>query len=277
MPQRAIRELYSARKSTQWGLIEVANPKMAPGLKALVSMRGKDWVTNHVEAWHLRDDKARLDPGWFHPSSLSHVCDAYLAFQYLGMAPRPNNVEPRTLRIFDVGHNRDHAWKRYLKESGLSIVKPGNPCEKCGARNKDGRHICMPELRIRGDFDDHIRNPITGRTAIFEFKTKNTDLFGKLKAPDREHIIQVHPYMAAKGELETIIMYENKNTQDLKPFEVGFDQAIWDGIVARVLRIREQLENGWAPTRTPDAYETRCAFFDRCGSFDFSTALLMPD
>lgn len=251
--------------------------KVSGGLKALVNMRGEDWVVNHVEAWALRDNKPRIDPGWFHPSSLSHSCDAYLAFQYLGLAPRSDNVAPQTLRIFDNGHNRDEAWKRYLKASGLSMVAPGNPCAGCGARNRDGRHICFPDLRIRGDFDDHIRNPITGRTYIFEFKTKNEYLWTKLKEPDPEHIIQIHPYMAAKGEKETVVMYENKNTQQLKPFVVGFSEATWNGIRERVLRIRNQLENGWAPTRTPDSFETKCDFYDRCGSFDFSTALLMPD
>lgn len=254
-----------------------AGQKLVPGLKALVSMRGDDWAVNHVEAWHAKSNKPRIDPGWFHPSSLSHVCDAYLAFQYLGLAPRPDNVQPRTLRIFDLGHNRDEAWKHYLKASGLSIVKPGNRCEGCGARNKDGRHICFPDLRIRGDFDDHIKNPLTGRTTIFEFKTKNGDLFGKLKEPDRDHRIQVHPYMAAKGEKDAMVLYENKNTQELKPFIVGFDEAIWFGIVERVKRIREQLENGWTPTRTPTSFETSCDFYHKCGSFDFSTALLMPD
>lgn len=229
-----------------------AKVKLEPGLKGIIQGvgAGPEWVQNHVEAYQVENDDPRIDPGWFHPSSLSQECDASLAFQFLGITPRKNRFPPRTLRIFENGHNRDQAWKRTLGKSKLSVINAEwsweRKCPKCDGYDRDGRHICFPEFRIRGDFDDLIKNPFTDELVIFEFKTKNNALFSALKAPDGDHVIQVQPYTAYFANIgveRAIIQYENKNDQNLKPFYQPFLPDLWRQTVERCMRILDELSS----------------------------------
>jgi len=55
---------------------------------------------------------------------------------------------------------------------------------------------------------------------IAEFKSINDNGFGQVSmyGPKHEHVEQVHSYMLASGKDEARILYENKNTQELKEF-----------------------------------------------------------
>lgn len=228
--------------------------KVTSGLRSLVDGNSPDWIAGHVDMAILSKEVPRIDPGWFHPSSLSKICDAHLGFQFLGEKPREDRFEPRTIKIFHNGHGRDQDWKRYLRDSGLSLVtaKPDDKrkCPTCGGKDYDGRHVCIPELRIRGDFDDHIKNPITGERFIFEFKTKNKALWTKLTEPDPEHVIQTQCYMVAKGETRTIIAYECKDDQQLKCFFIPLMPDLWSEVVSRIGRVLSTLAEGGTLSRT---------------------------
>jgi hypothetical protein len=189
-----------------------AGPKLSDGLKAAVDVAngGPKWLEHQVDAYLAnKTDGDRRDPGWFHPSSLHHPCDAYLTFEFLGVRKRVGNVPARTRRIFDNGHGRDRDWKGYLEGAGLSVahLRPRELCT-CGQiwantmdelremktvapdadiKLWDGRHICLPDLRIRGDFDDLIVDPHdqSREVVIHEFKTKNLALWKKLPRQTR--------------------------------------------------------------------------------------------
>ncbi len=234
-------------------------------IKQLVELdewRRGNWLVAEVER-RRADKPPRVDPGWFHPSALSHPCDAFLAFQFLGVQPRPNAVDAQRQRVFDLGHARDRDWKGYLEETGLSAVGERElpECERCRIKPMVGRHICIPELRIRGELDDFVQDG--QRTAVVEFKTKRSELWEPLAAPERDHVIQVHPYMFAKQCLQTQIIYENKNDQRIKEFTIKWDDVVWSWIVTRVQRILNQLSVGESPTRTPSQWEADCAFYTR--------------
>ena len=243
---------------------------MEPGLKGLLDLQGDNWLVNHVYAHLSKDDsQRRIGSGWFHPSSLSVKCDALLAFEFLG-APKRTDLDPRTQHIFSVGHDRDRTWKRWLRESGLSLVSEDrSDCARCGILDVDGRHICIPSARIRGECDDVVRNPFTLAPSIFEFKTMNDWQHKSLAMPLPEHVIQVHPYMHAKAILSAVIVYENKNDQKLKSYTVNFDHDTWLWIVERCQRILDLLSRDFAPERTPTSFETSCDFFPICSTAEF--------
>lgn len=233
--------------------------------------RKGNWLLAELEQRWPAPNK-RVDPGWFHPSALSHPCDAFLAFQFLGIQPRMDLPKPQTRRIFDNGHARDRDWKGYLEDTGLSVaswqhsakhalLSDGAPCIcPCGTPCPPPRHICIPEHRIRGELDDLVVVP--GKPlSVFEFKTKNSNLWDTMTGPDSDHIVQVQPYMYATGAKQTQIVYENKNNQQLKEFTIDFRPLLWDSIVLRVHKIMDQLATGQTPLRTPSKYETECDFF----------------
>jgi len=242
-------------------------PKDSP-LSRVVAQRTGGWLLAHVDD-HLESSKElRYDPGWFHPSALGNPCDALLAFQYMGQTGK-STVRARLQRIFDNGTSRDEDWKRYLHEAGLSLFQHwgGSPKERKLASAE--RYIEIPHLHIRGEMDDLIRNPTTNEIAVFEFKTMNTDEWDKLRAPKPEHVIQVHPYMFAKGVLQAQIVYENKNDQMPKSYIKKFDGDLWRSIETRLLNIVQLVESRQLPWRTPMLNDKQCSFFHMCGGFEF--------
>lgn len=223
-----------------------------------------NWLLDLVEKrWPPREN--RIDPGWFHPSSLGNPCDAYLAFQFLGTQGRPD-ISPRLQRVFDFGHQRDRDWKRYIGAAGVSMFEEDPPfderptCGRCGQQFMALRHICIPELRIRGELDDWAVAP-DGSLSIVEIKTKNDRLYSQARSPDASHRVQVLPYMFAKQTWRTQIIYEDKNDQQAQEFTILWDQELWDATVARLQRILAQLSGGDSPTRTPGPYESDCDFY----------------
>ncbi len=232
------------------------SPKDKGPLARILASRTGEWLLAHVEEWHERSEKPRVDPGWFHPSSLSHPCDAHLGFEFMGVKPQ-QKFTARTLRIFDLGTGRHKDWGRYLRLSKASIVGPD-----CSLS------FSIPNLCIRGECDDIIKNPLTGEISIFELKTMNSFQWKGLRIPLGDHMTQVHAYMAGKGIPATLIVYENKDTQEPKEFLVRFDAPTWDRITERTQRIRAQIEEGVVPERRPARNESSCRFYHCCSTFD---------
>lgn len=245
-----------------------ASVKKDSALSRVLAQRTGDWLLAGVDDWLESSAEFRSDPGWFHPSSLSHQCDAFLAFAYLGIEGK-GKARARNRRILDNGTSRDEDVKRYLHESGISVLKHwgGSPAERKLASAE--RYIEIPHLHIRGECDDIVYNKVTRETSIFEFKTMNADEWTKLRGPKSEHIIQIQPYMFARGILQAIIVYENKNTQEWKQYARRFDANIWRSIEARVTNIVELIQNKQLPWRTPLQNDTQCQFHHGCAGFAF--------
>ena len=242
--------------------------KKDSSLSRVLAQRTGQWLISGVDDWLEANAEFRYDPGWFHPSSLSHQCDAFLAFAFMGTEAK-GKPRARNRRILDNGTSRDEDWKRYLHESKISVYKHwgGSPKERKLASAE--RYIEIPHMRIRGECDDVVTNRITKELSVFEFKTMNTDEWDKLRAPLPGHVTQVHPYMFAKGILQAIILYENKNNQDTKQYNIRFDGALWQGIEMRLTNIMELVKLKQLPWRTPIPYETQCQFYHTCSTFSF--------
>lgn len=194
----------------------------------------------------------RTDPGWFHPSELGNQCDAFLAFAFLG-APSLNPIPARTQRIFDNGSGRDYYLKTNMKQAGVSLIK-----------KEADRKIEIPEYYIRGELDDWIINPATGRKYVIDFKTMRTDYFQALEAVKPDHHVQIHPYMFKKETYEGYVLYEDKNDQEFKIMQADFAPTIWqDGIVNRIDRVLTGIRNG-VVSRNPPANDSRCPFYHMC-------------
>lgn len=221
-------------------------------LKRLAQMRKKgNWLIASIESVQESTGPSRGDPGWFHPSGLGHTCDARLAFEFLG-APSNQTITARLQRIFDLGNARDLALKKATKKAGVSLIK-----------KEEDRKIVIPSYRIRGELDDWVLNPVTGRKAIVDYKTMNHDEFEALEAVKPSHHVQVHPYMFAKETYEGLVLYEDKNTQTLKIHEADFNNQTWGEITSRLETIIDGIRKGYVK-RTPIANESSCPFYNIC-------------
>lgn len=185
------------------------------------------WLVEAVEEWHVSTQRPRTDKGWFHASSLGKT-DEELIAQYRGEDAETHDA--RKLRIFDLGHNRDKAWKGYLLEAGLSHVE-----------DDSHRLMRLNWLRLTGECDDIAMDP-QGRLCIVEIKTKAQHLFSRLEEPDAAHKLQVQAYMGGMGIDQAIVIYEAKNDQSIKAFYEAAAPAVWQEIAARLRRLRREAE-----------------------------------
>ena len=219
-------------------------------LKRLGNMRKPgSWLIAILEGAQASEGTGRHDPGFFHPSDFSNVCDAFLAFRYLG-APAVSVIEPKTQRIFDYGNIRESYLREYLRVAGVSLItKP------------EDRLIEIPHLHIRGELDDKVQNPLTKEKHIIDYKTMRSDLFEKLEEAIPGHRLQIHPYMFATEIYKGFILYENKNDQSLKAMPTNFDGKIWqEKFVERVEKILTGLEKNVVYRNPVNC--NRCPFFN---------------
>lgn len=207
-----------------------------------------NWIIAALEGAQASSGTGRQDPGYFHPSGLGNECDAALAFAYLG-APAVESIAARTQRIYDYGNDRDGYLKIYMKIAGLSLIT-----------NEEERKINIPHLHIRGELDDWVKNPITGEKFVIDYKTMRSGLWKDLGGVTRGHLLQLHPYMYDKETYKGFVMYENKDTQELKAMPANFASRIWQNDISdRLLRILDGLEHNLV-YRTP-THCTSCPFF----------------
>jgi hypothetical protein len=195
-------------------------------------MRSDDeavWLLERVDEWQQSTHEPRYHPGYFHASQLGES-DADLIAQYRGVlayVPRDND----TLRIFDMGKGIDGDWKRYLKQSKLSVVA-----------DEEARHISMPYLRLSGDLDDIVQKSETGDWYVVEVKSTSAFKYSRLKGPEPQHLLQATCYMSATQIPRVIFVYQHRDTGRRRAFYRQFDHNIWSQIVQRLLRLRSEAE-----------------------------------
>lgn len=206
------------------------------------------WLIAAIEGAQASSGEGRNDPGWFHPSALGNECDAFLAFRYLG-APAVENIDARLQRIFDYGEYRELYLQGYTEKAGITLL-----------RRPEDRDIVITDLHIRGQLDNWVQNPITKKRYVIDYKTMRSGLWKELEEVTKSHKLQLHPYMYAKETWEGYVLYENKDTQELKAMESNFDGNIWQQeIVDRIYRILSRLEVNQVD-RNP-IHCSKCPFF----------------
>lgn len=186
------------------------------------------WLVEAVEAWTVAEQKPRIRKGWFSASTLGKS-DEELIADYRGEGGETHNA--RKLRIFDLGHDRDRSWKRYLRGAGLSAV----------SALPQHRKMKIKWLRLQGECDEIVRDP-DGRLCVVEVKTKAQYMFDRLQEPDAAHKLQVQAYMAGLGIDRSIILYEAKSDQMIKVFYEPRSPVVWAEITDRLGRLRREAD-----------------------------------
>jgi len=92
---------------------------------------------------------------------------------------------------------------------------------------------------ISGRLDFLIAHPTKGE-AVLELKSINDRGFNELKSsPKHDHFIQLQIYLNMLNKDYGIVLYENKNDQNLKAFKVERDVEVWDTLLERCFTIMD--------------------------------------
>ena len=192
--------------------------------KARVKNQDRGLLT-HMEAT-LCYSKPWTTSGVFYPSMLGNNCDRYLYFAYQGNLPT-QTITAKTARIFDNGGHLEARMKRYFERMGIFIAAE--------------QSVKLPNPNISGRYDFLLSHMKHGRI-LLELKSINDKGFQALiEAPKPEHTIQLQIYLNLAGIDNGVVLYENKNDQELKAFKIVKDTKLWDNIIERCIKIQNML------------------------------------
>lgn len=160
--------------------------------------------------------------GKFHASALGNPCDRYLWLSYTGRLP-PSVISSDLRRIFDHGNITQDRYREYFKSANLYIS------EEISSK------LGFPPISGRADFMIRIRD----EPYIIEFKTINSRNFDELSAPVKEHAIQLQIYLNMLNIRRGSVLYECKDNQKLKIYDLEKSDTIFSQIVERCKKIMD--------------------------------------
>lgn len=163
--------------------------------------------------------------------------------------------EPRILRVM---HNGDFVHQRLgLVLKDMEILKDENT------------EVPIPDNDLfRGRADAIIE--IDGEKYVADFKSTNSFIFRSLESPKPEHVRQVQLYMHYLGIKKGMLIYECKNTQDIKEFKFDYDIRLINNIIEEFYLLKSRIDNNIIPD-IPESIEKwkceRCPFLESCKKF----------
>jgi CRISPR/Cas system-associated exonuclease Cas4 (RecB family) len=103
---------------------------------------------------------------------------------------------------------------------------------------------------------------------VLDIKSMNSMIFRNLENPKEENVSQVQLYLHYFKIPKGILLYVNKDNQELKEFFVYYDKKIVEPILKSLQDLKEKIESNIIPARIfsyPDDWQCRyCQFKEIC-------------
>lgn len=167
---------------------------------------------------------------------------------YFSMKGYPKKEkEPRILRIFDRGdiiHQRLMANFWSIPE--IRVV---------------ASEIDIPSKELFHGRADVIIS-VNDKLYVVDMKSSSDFKFQKLTEPEKPHQYQVQLYMHYFKIEQGILLYENKNTQALKEFELKYDADLCKKIINDFKTLKYQIENEILPPKPQNLEAWECEYCD---------------
>ena len=180
------------------------------------------WLLKHLEK-NLTYTTKWTTKDVFYPSMLGNPCDRYLYLAYNGQLG-DQVIGAKTARIFDHGGSLEIRMNKYFGRTGLFLAAE--------------QSVRLNTPPISGRYDFLLKHEEYGRI-LLELKSINDKGFTALiDSPKAEHLLQLQIYLNLTGIENGVVLYENKNDQALKAFKVVRNEAMWNEVLERCMRIQ---------------------------------------
>jgi len=167
-------------------------------------------------------------------------CPRAVYFQFKKVPKKP--MDARVLRVFESG---DHTHLRIISSLfALGLVK--------------ATEIDIPNKEIVHGRADVIIT-VDGEPMIVEIKSINSASFARLEAPEPDHYKQLQLYLHFFNLKKGIVLYENKNTQELKEFAVDYDEKTVKECIEKFHILLAQIKSDTIPS-VNDVNQWRCSY-----------------
>ncbi len=166
-------------------------------------------------------------------------------------------LDPNILRIFDHGdHIHQLIMRALFGAQDIEVV-----CSE----------IDIPPQKIISGRADAIISD-RKRHYVLDIKSSNGFAFKGLKEPKPENVYQIQLYLHYFGISKGILLYVNKNNQDLREFVVDYDPNMAKTLLASLEALQRKIKAGLIPARLANYPKDRqcryCQFREICSIAD---------
>lgn len=241
-------------------------------------------------------EKELHDPCKFYPSSVG-MCSRRIVYQMLGYSQKP--MDPRILLIMENGTYMHERIEKILGDTGLLIapeISFKKPEWRISGRSdaiiynfrphkSNDNIITLKEPIYKTDENGECIRDENGHRIVIDEKVlyegpDNDVMIVELKSisdsgfkwiskrgPKENHKKQLQLYMYLTGIKEGMLLYENKNTQELKEFFISYDEKLVKEVVNQIVYVNEHVNKKTLPPKEyeENSFECRyCPFRDIC-------------
>lgn len=210
-------------------------------------------IVSAQAALENNEQTRQRDTKYLHPSEICKRdwCPRSSMYEILGYEKEVNKTYAfQTLNIFKTGHDIHDKWQGWLERSGVM--------------KQTELPIFNEEYHIKGHADGLIEDAFG--EAILEIKSvgmgtirvehpslyeeyekkriSSDELWKKIRQPFSTHLRQINLYMYATGVHNGIVLYEWKNNQSCKEFEIKYQPAHIESILATASLVKQCLNDG---------------------------------
>lgn len=194
----------------------------------------------------------------YHPSSL-YKCSRQIWYKIKEYQQDtfPTSIDERK---FAVGHAIEGAYDKYF--SGMEQLEKNNPGTLNGFKLIGGNvKIEHKGLNLKGEYDKIVE--IEGIQYLIDIKTCKDSATAWDRIPYPSHILQVQIYMFMTGVHNGVLLYENKNTQEIAEFHFPFNQDVFDKKVRNKIRyLNKYVKLNKVPQREFEKSNIECMWCD---------------
>lgn len=191
--------------------------------------------------------------GRLSPSSICG-CKRMAAFKFAGVRGELR-IDPDNELIFEDGNWRHHKWQAMFLD--MEKVLGRDRIRVLGIEQR----VSNEELYIAGSLDVLLAIRVRrGDGKVWEkylvdIKGINSQGFSRItmdNAAKAEHVRQVVTYCKLRKVTKGLLLYENKNTNELRVFHVPFSEKLWGDVQEWSEEVIHALENEQLPPMHPD-------------------------
>jgi hypothetical protein len=181
-------------------------------------------------------------------------CKRLAAFKYAGVQG-DERIDPDTELIFDDGNWRHHRWQATFLD--MEALLGRERIRVLGIEDRVGDE----RLHIAGSLDVLLAikvrrgNGMVWEKYLIDIKGINTYGFSRItmdNAAKSEHVRQVITYCKLRQIRRGLLLYENKNSNEIRVFQVPFNQKLWQEVEDWSLEVLDALEHKRLPPMHPE-------------------------
>ena len=176
-------------------------------------------------------------------------CPRAVFFKFKNAPREP--MDARIMRIFERGENMHRSIFNILYRLRLGVVT----------------EIPIPTSEIISGRADAILC-IGNENYVLDIKSINSMIFKRMAAPKEENVYQIQLYLHFFNIKKGILLYIDKDQQDMKEFFVDFGEQLCNSLLDKFNSLKAQVEKNEVPARLADYPRnwqcSYCQFKDIC-------------